>query len=243
MLHVKGTLGALAVASSAAALVMAGGPALAGAHKASKSITGPEVISGAVHGKAALANTPTIPVTFRGLVFTHGVVHLSNSKSSTHTLKTPVGDFTVKGTGQQTSQGMNKKTCRVMFTRDITVKVLGSKSTGAFAGTSGPGAARVTFAAIEPRFKSGSRRGSAMAMPNRRRRAPQRRSWQALCLPSRSSEQAGAVSTAPAGRPAGDRDVFVVLAERVPVIACSPPHSAGVKPHRDLGALPLGDSE
>jgi len=55
-MHVKlgVKLGALAAAGSTALLVLAGGPALA----STKSVTGPEVISGAVYGEAALANTP-----------------------------------------------------------------------------------------------------------------------------------------------------------------------------------------
>lgn len=159
MLHFKGTLGALAVASGAVALALASGPALAGAQKASKSSTGPEVISGAVHGKAALVNAPKVPVLLRGLVFTHGDISLAKSKSKTHTIKSSAGNLVVRGTGKQTSQTMSQKTCHFMFTQDVTFKVLGSKSTGAFAGTSGPGAARAVFAAFEPRFKSGKHKG------------------------------------------------------------------------------------
>ncbi len=48
-------LGALAAAGSTALLALAGGPALA----STQSVTGPEAISGAVYGMAALANTPS----------------------------------------------------------------------------------------------------------------------------------------------------------------------------------------
>jgi hypothetical protein len=41
----------------------------------------------------------------------------------------------------------------------VTVNVVGSKSTGAFAGASGPGAAQIYFAAYAPRFKSGPHKG------------------------------------------------------------------------------------
>ncbi len=48
-------LGALAVAASTAVLVLAGGSALA----STKPVTGPEVISGAVYGEAALRIPPS----------------------------------------------------------------------------------------------------------------------------------------------------------------------------------------
>jgi len=64
------------------------------------------------------------------------------------------------GTGyKHTSQTANTKTCLVSFTQDLTFTVLGAKSTGAFAGASGPGAAQVYFAAFEPRYTSGKHKG------------------------------------------------------------------------------------
>jgi hypothetical protein len=56
-------------------------------------------------------------------------------------------------------QKLNTRTCRITFRQVIPVTVVGSKSTGAFAGASGPGAAQVTFSAIAPRHKSGPKRG------------------------------------------------------------------------------------
>ena len=161
MQHLRMKLGGLAVAGATAALALTGGPALASVHHTSKSITGPEVISGVAHGKKVIdSNAPKVPLTLRGLVSGHSVVVLGNSKSKTHTLKTTTGNLVVKQTGpKQSSQTVNKTTCRLTFTQDITISVLGSESTGAFAGTSGPGAVRITFTGVEPKFTSGPHKG------------------------------------------------------------------------------------
>ena len=148
------------VAAGAAALMLAVPAALAGTHAAT-SVTGPEVLSGSVRGQAALASTPHIPLTLQGVVATTapGFV-LGHSHSTTHTVKTRAGNLVVQQTGKPTqSHSLNKKTCRVTFTQDLTISVLGSQSTGAFAGASGPGAARVYFSAILPRFTSGPKKG------------------------------------------------------------------------------------
>lgn len=163
-MQVRMKFATLTVAGATAALVLAGTPVLASSHAnaktKTKTSTGPEVISGAVTGKAAVANAPKIALTFRGVVYARGAIILSgNSKSKTHTLSSSAGKFTVLGTGTQSSQTANKKTCRFTFTQDVTYHVLGGKSTGTFAGASGPGAARILFSAYEPRFKSGSHKG------------------------------------------------------------------------------------
>ncbi|MGO8883755.1 MAG: hypothetical protein ACLPUO_15370 [Streptosporangiaceae bacterium] len=155
----------LAAVGAAAALALAAGvPALASSHAAaSKSVTGPEVLAGAVHGKAALANTTRIPLAWRGLVNTHSVAVLGGGgpkKGQTHSFPSGAGKLTVRVTAKPTvTQFVNKKTCRFSFTQDIVVKVVGGKSTGAFAGSSGPGAVQVSFAATAPRFKSGPKKG------------------------------------------------------------------------------------
>jgi len=66
-------LATLGVAGGTAALVLAATPALAGSHAASKGITAPETAYGAVYGKAATANSLTVPAAWRGLVYTSGV--------------------------------------------------------------------------------------------------------------------------------------------------------------------------
>jgi hypothetical protein len=171
MQRFKTTIGALAVATTVAALMLAGGTASASSRVAGKSTTGPEVISGAVHGKAALANAPKIRLKFRGLVTTHAVTVLGNNKSKTHTLKSAAGNLTVKDSSKPVAtQTADKTTCRFSYTQELAFNVVGSASTGAFAGASGPGAAKVSFVGFEPRYHSGPKKGGCDGKANPRRK-------------------------------------------------------------------------
>jgi hypothetical protein len=157
-------LAAAAAAGATAVTLVAGGSALAGTHASARSVTGPEVIAGVVHGKAALANSTTIPLRWLGVVGTRSVIRLGGGsgphKGGVKTFKTPAGNLTVMVTSKPTSrQAVNTRTCRFSFRQDIPVKVVGHRSTGAFAGASGPGAAQVSFGATAPRFKSGPKKG------------------------------------------------------------------------------------
>ena len=146
-------------------MLVGGIPALAASQaSASRTVTGPEAIAGAVHGNKALSNSPAIPLRWQGLVVTASVIKLGGGggphKGSVKTLKSPAGNLTVKVSSKPTSsQALNHKTCRFSFTEDIPVTVLGSRSTKAFAGASGPGAVQILFAATAPRFKSGPKKG------------------------------------------------------------------------------------
>jgi hypothetical protein len=155
-------LGALAMAGSIGAIVLTGVPALASTPAtAGKSITGPEVIQGKVYGKAALANKPHIPLTLEGVVNTSdtGFV-LRGGNAKEHSLSTAAGKFTVEVTAKpQGSQTLNNKTCQLSQTEDLLLSLLGSKSTGAFAGASGPGAVEVQFTEYESRYTSGPKKG------------------------------------------------------------------------------------
>jgi len=161
----KMKLAAVAVAGAASVALVAGVPALASSHaRAGTAVTGPEVISGTVHGKKALARATRIPLRWRGLVTTHSVINLGGGggphKGSVKTLGSPAGNLTLKVISKPTSsKSFSTKTCRFSFMEDIPVKVLGSQSTGAFAGASGPGAVQVKFAVTGPRFKSGPKKG------------------------------------------------------------------------------------
>lgn len=163
-MQLKMKLTAAAVAGAVSVALGTGAPALAGSHaSASKAITGPEVIAGAVHGEKALAKAPVIPLRWVGLVTTRSFVSLGGSgprKGSVKTFRTPAGNLTVRVTSKpHSSHAFNKKSCRFSFTEDIPVRVLGSKGTGAFSGGSGPGAVQVSFGENAPRFKSGPKKG------------------------------------------------------------------------------------
>ncbi|MBV9204603.1 MAG: hypothetical protein JO037_04175 [Actinobacteria bacterium] len=147
------------MAGGAAALVLAGTPAMAN----SQAITGPETAYGAVYGKPATANNPVIPLTWRGLVNAHGVFSPTGpgpKKGQRHTFTTSAGNLTVVVTAKPTnSQSFDPKACHFSFTTYVVFAVLGGKSTGKFAGTSGPGAVQVYFAGYGPRYTSGPHKG------------------------------------------------------------------------------------
>jgi len=170
-MHLKMKLAALATVAGTVALVLTAGPALAGSHAASSAVTGPEISYGAVYGKAATANNPIIPVTWRGLVNTRGVFSTGGGpppvKGQHHTFTTRAGNLTVVVTAAPTnSQSFNPKACRFSFTTYVVFAVLGGKSTGSFAGTSGPGAVQVYGAGNVPRFTSGPKKGQCNTSPN-----------------------------------------------------------------------------
>ena len=153
-------IGGIVAAVSAALALASVAPAFAST--AAKTMTGPEAISGSAHGAAAIANVTPIPLTLAGVVATtdHGFV-LGNGNSNTHTLTTPAGKLTVTGTGKQmNTQTMNTKTCYFSYTSRQTFNFVPGKSTGKFAGASGPGAYQIYFAAYEPRFTSGKNKGA-----------------------------------------------------------------------------------
>lgn len=165
-MNLRMKLAALAMAGGAAALVLAGSPALA----SSNAITGPEVASGAVYGKPATANNPIIPVAWRGLVRAHGVFSTNGpapKKGQHHTFVTSAGNLKVVVTAPPTnSQSFNLKACHFSFTTYVVFKVVGSQSTGKFARTRGPGAVKVYFAGYGPRYKSGPHKGQCNTSPN-----------------------------------------------------------------------------
>jgi len=154
-------LGALVMVGGAAGLMVAGVPALASSHSASvKTTTGPEVILGTEHGKAAEAAPPRFVLTFRGLADARKVKLSLAGDSASRVLSTSAGKFAIQLTGQpQTSQRLNLRTCKASFTETQRFKVVGSKSTRSFAGASGPGAFQLYHAADFGRFTSGPNKG------------------------------------------------------------------------------------
>jgi hypothetical protein len=169
-MHLRIKLAALAMAGGTAALVLTAAPALASSHAASTAVTGPEIAHGAVYGKPATANNPVIPVTWRGLVNTHGVFSTNGpppTKGQHHTFTTSAGNLAVVVTANPTnSQSFNLKACHFSFTTYVAFAVVGGKSTGAFAGTSGPGAVQVYFAGFGARYTSGPKKGQCNTNQN-----------------------------------------------------------------------------
>ena len=159
-------LAALALAGGTAMLVLAGTPAMA----SSQAITGPETAYGVIHGKPATANNPVIPVAWWGLVNAHGVFSTTGpepKKGQQHTFTTSAGNLTVVVTAAPTNlQSFNLKACHFSFTTYVVFAVVGGKSTGRFAGTSGPGAVQVYFAGYGPRYTSGPKKGQCNSSPN-----------------------------------------------------------------------------
>jgi hypothetical protein len=162
-MKLKMKLVALAMAGGTAALVLAGAPALANSQAPSKAITGPEIASGAIHGKAAAANNPVVPVAWRGLVNAHGVFSPGSGppkKGQHFTFTTSAGNLTVLVTAAPTNlQSFDPKACHFSVTTYVVFAVVGGQSTGKFAGTSGPGAVQAHFAGFGPRFTSGPHTG------------------------------------------------------------------------------------
>ncbi|HEY1732936.1 MAG TPA: hypothetical protein VGG23_00715 [Acidimicrobiales bacterium] len=156
--RVQRSIGGLVAAGGVAALAFAAVPAMAS--PSAPSVKGPLAINGSVRGKAALANAPKIPLDYRGVVTTSGVIDLGNGNATTHTLKTGAGNFVVTQSGKaQQSQTENPKTCHIAFVEDLVVKLDPTKSTGRFAGATGTGAAQITFAGTNPRYTSGPHKG------------------------------------------------------------------------------------
>jgi len=155
MRHLTMKLAGLVVAGAAAAS-MAATPALA-------SVTGPEYASGAVYGKAAAANNPVIPLTWRGLVNAHSKFSPGGSapkKGSHYTFTTSAGKFTVLITAPPANYAsVNVKACHFAASTYVAFTALGGRSTGRFHGLSGPGAVKVYFAGYGPRYTSGKKKG------------------------------------------------------------------------------------
>jgi hypothetical protein len=161
MRNVIARAGGLIGAAGATLLVAGGGIAMAstGSHG---PVTGPEVVAGAVHGKAALANKPHIPLRLSGVVATtdRGFVLGGGPSNKDHTLITAAGKLTVKPTSKTTqTQAANPKTCHATFTDSQQFSFVPGMSTGKFAGATGPGAYKVSFSAYFPRFTSGPHKG------------------------------------------------------------------------------------
>jgi hypothetical protein len=109
-------------------------------------------------------------VTWRGLVNAHGYFSPNGAppkKGQLHSFSTSAGKLTVVVTAAPvSSQSMSLKACHFTATTTVDFAVVGSKSTGGFAWTSGPGAVQVYFAGYGPRYTSGKHKGQCNTSPN-----------------------------------------------------------------------------
>jgi len=150
------------IGAAGAALVLAGSGLAIASSSAAAKITGPEVLSGSVRGKAALANDPHIPLAIVGAVVTtdRGFVLGNTPANKPHTVTTPVGKLTVKPIGKQAqTSSVDPRTCRASFALRQKFTFDPGLSTGKFAGATGPGAYQLSFTATVPRYTSGKNKG------------------------------------------------------------------------------------
>jgi hypothetical protein len=88
-------------------------------------------------------------------------------KGQQHTFATSAGKLTVVVTAAPARfQNVSLKACHFTYPTYVSFAVLGGKSTGRFARSSGPGSFQVSFAGYGPRYKSGSRKGRCDTSPN-----------------------------------------------------------------------------
>jgi hypothetical protein len=167
-MHLKMKITALAVAGSAAALVLAATPALASTHGVSRPMPGSESAYGVVYGRAA--TIPVIPLRWRGLVDTRGIFSPRGNpprRGDRVTFTTSAGDLVTEVIAPSvTSQALDRRTCYFTDKTKVVFSAVGRRSTGAFAGVSGGGAVAVYSAGYVSRLMHGPRKGQCDTSPN-----------------------------------------------------------------------------
>jgi hypothetical protein len=162
-----GLIGVIALAATVGACSSSGSSASssASAKPTATSMSGTETLTGTLTGAAAaktLNSNSNVALSLSSIVFTGPVVTTitgpvslggGNAKTATQTFVTPAGNFTVQhtaktnGQAQPTITGKSGSTCYFTFNGGTgTYVVLGSKSTGKFAGATGSGTYAITFA-------------------------------------------------------------------------------------------------
>jgi hypothetical protein len=163
-MYLRTKFAALAIAGAAAPLVLAATPAMASSQTVGHASTiTPETAYGAIYGKPATAEHVTIPLSWQGLVDTHGTFAGHGNppaKGKEHTFPTAAGNLVGLVTAPpKQSQTFNASTCHFTFTTTVAFAAVPAKSTGKFAGATGPGAVKVYFAGYGPRYTSGPSKG------------------------------------------------------------------------------------
>jgi hypothetical protein len=142
--------------------VLLAGPAQAGvAGGYGHTISGNEYIVGAVHGKAALANTPTFPLTWKGLVNQHSLFTVpggQGQKGSSATLPSRLGGLELTLTSNFSFKVLylNRHSCYAVGETYASLTVDGKTGTGLFWGASGNGSVTIIFGGFLPRYKNGA---------------------------------------------------------------------------------------
>lgn len=165
----------------AAALITAGSAACSSASstvsnsaatgKASAApMSGTETITGKVTGAAAVANTTSIPLTWRGPVNTTSTFSASGNgptKGQRHTFTTAAGNFTVivSAVPSNVQKLLSANLCQFESVTTVPYKVDGAASTGKFAGATGNGIVVVSFRASLPKLSDGKCDESNSAQP------------------------------------------------------------------------------
>jgi hypothetical protein len=132
--------------------------------------SGTERFSGTLKGAPALAAVTTYNLTFSGPVSTTGTISLGSGgdkKGDQHTVKTKAGNLVIvldRDVGNGGATG-NPTTC--VFTDRVTVPatIVGSKSTGSWAGATGNFGIVALFRATGPKLSNGKCDTSSNAKP------------------------------------------------------------------------------
>ena len=114
------------------------------------------------HRQARDANNPVIPAAWRGLVYARSV--FSRRQRPEERAALHVRHLGREPDGEDhriapSKQSVNTHACYFSDAVYVDFDVVGSQSTGGFAGTSGPGAVEVYFAGYGPKYKSGPKKG------------------------------------------------------------------------------------
>jgi hypothetical protein len=149
-------------AMAAATALLLSGPAQASVTTShTHKISGNEYIAGAVFGKAALANTPTFPLRWRGLIRQRSQFTVpggNGGKGSSATLPSRKGGLELTLTSNFAFKllYMNKRTCYSIGQTKATLMVDGATGTGLFKDASGNGSVTQIFGAFLPKNKNGT---------------------------------------------------------------------------------------
>ncbi len=173
-MHFRTKFAALAIAGAVASLVLAATPALASSQPVGHASTiTPETAYGAIYGKPATAEFVTIPLSWHGLVNTHGTFAGHGkppAKGQEHAFPTAAGNLVGLVTAPpQQGQTFKTTTCYFTYTTTVVFAIVPSKSTGKFAGATGPGRGEGLLRRVRAEVHVRSQEGPVQHQPERAR--------------------------------------------------------------------------